>query len=131
MLPVLFSAGGAQTRSSPIRDAPSVIADAGNGQGVLLYTWDSETAVVAPPEAGSKIVDRAAGDGKLGAVVAVSPGEPRKRASNTPHWDFFFVTAAGLSCVECMYIWDWELRALPLATDVRPFCSLPRRLTND
>lgn len=78
MLPVLFPAGGAQTSPSPILDASYIIADEGNDQGVLLYTWDSSAGTVAPPEAGSKIVDRAAQDGKLGAVIAVSPGEPRK-----------------------------------------------------
>lgn len=93
MLPVIFPEGGAQTCPSPILDASCVTADAGDNQGALLYTWDSERAAVAPPEVGSTIVDGAARGGKLGAVIAVSPGETReKHVEYSVLLLFFFVT---------------------------------------
>lgn len=78
VLPVLFPAEGAHATASPIRDSSSVAADAGNGQGpLLLQAWGAGKGEVAPPppEAGSKIVDRAAEDGKVGALVKASPGK--------------------------------------------------------
>ncbi|CAM9726824.1 unnamed protein product, partial [Ectocarpus sp. 12 AP-2014] len=66
VLPVLFPEG-AQTSFGP-----SAASDEGESQGLLLSRWDG---VAAPAEAGSKVVDRAAEDGRLGALVSVSPAE--------------------------------------------------------
>lgn len=82
VLPVLFPAeGGAHASAFPIRDSSSVAAGVGDGQGpLLLHAWGGAEGgeVSPPPEAGSKIVDRAAEDGKVGALVKASPGEPRE-----------------------------------------------------
>lgn len=83
VLPVVFPAeGGAHTPASPIRDSSSVAAEAGNGQGplLLLHAWGgAEEGEVSPPppDVGSKIVDRAAEGGKVGALVKASSGKPR------------------------------------------------------
>ncbi|CAM9171040.1 unnamed protein product, partial [Ectocarpus sp. 13 AM-2016] len=66
VLPVLFPEG-AQTSFDP-----SAASNEVESQGLLLSRWDG---VAAPPEAGSKVVDRAAEDGRLGALVSVSPAE--------------------------------------------------------
>lgn len=83
MLPVLFPAEvGAPTSASPVRDGASVAAaEAGDSQGpLLLRAWGAERGEAAPPPAaGAKIVDRAAADGKVGALVKASPGKPRGR----------------------------------------------------
>lgn len=92
ILPVLFPAEGAHTSPSPVRDVSSVAAEAGNSQGPLaLHEWEAPAGrgeAAPPPEAGSKIVDGAAGDGKVGALVTASPGKPRERESMSkpPSW---------------------------------------------
>lgn len=88
VLPVLFPAEGAHTSASPILDGTRVAADAGNNQGgFLLRAWGAKPGEVGapPPEAGSKIIDRAAADGKVGALVKASPGKTRERGW-PPHW---------------------------------------------
>eukprot|EP00752_Nemacystus_decipiens_P009573 g8553.t1 len=76
VLPVLFPVEGvAHTSATPIRNSSCVAADEGNGQGpLLLHAWGGARKgdVAEPPQAGSKIVDRAAQDGKVGALVKVS-----------------------------------------------------------
>ncbi|CAM9238552.1 unnamed protein product [Ectocarpus fasciculatus] len=64
VLPVCFPEG-AETCSDP-----RAVADKGKSQGLLLSRWDG---VAAPPEAGSKVVDRTDEDGRLGALVSMSP----------------------------------------------------------
>lgn len=78
VLPVIFPGGEGNAAASPIRDVPRVAADVENSNAeLLLCKWGSAEvgAATGRPEAGSKVVDQAAGDGKLGALVAVSPGE--------------------------------------------------------
>lgn len=74
VLPVLFPAG-AKTCFEP-----SAVSDKGESQGLLLSRWDG---VAAPPEAGAKVVDRAAEDGRLGTLVSVSPGERRREGERS------------------------------------------------
>eukprot|EP00903_Cladosiphon_okamuranus_P009194 g8781.t1 len=76
VLPVLFPVEGADASASPIRISSSVAADGGDRQGpILLQAWGAGKGEVAPPppEADSKIVDRAAEDGKVGTLVKASP----------------------------------------------------------
>lgn len=82
VLPVIFPAGEG-TSASPIGHVPHVAADVEKSPGLLLREWETAEAggAMERPEAGSKVVDRAAGNAKLGAIVAVSPGESQQNMS--------------------------------------------------
>lgn len=75
ILPVLFPGEEIRLSLSPIKNVSSMFSDAREGEELVQSTWGLG---VAPPAAGSTVVDGAAGDGKLGILVAVSPGR-RKR----------------------------------------------------
>ena len=75
---MIFSVEGDGGSTVPVGGASNdvVTGDAEQGQGLVPASWASG---VGPPEPGSRIVDHAAGDGKLGTLVAISPGEPTGR----------------------------------------------------
>ncbi|CAM9286295.1 unnamed protein product [Laminaria digitata] len=72
ILPVIFPMEANGGSTSPVEHASdsAVAGDAEKSRGLMLASWGSG---VGPPEAGSRIVDQAAGEGKLGTLVAVSP----------------------------------------------------------
>lgn len=66
---------GGDISASPMRSVSIGVDDARKGQELVQSPWGVDSAGVEPPVVGSNIVDRAAGDAKLGALVAFSPGK--------------------------------------------------------
>lgn len=97
VLPVVFQTEGDGSSISPVENAAvSAAGKAEKGQGLIPLPWASGAA---PPEAGLRLVDQAAGDTKLGTLVAVSPGEPARAMYGAPRPLFLGLSPFGMPFV--------------------------------